>query len=139
MLPNDILAFVTYIHLSLLKIWINLGFREETNGNTRGFPMCRYQGNQERHHVHLKERDPREIAPEVVLMPSFIAALYELLDRWERRATIHATRPTEPYHTKEVTSRPHVVPLYAPPPQVFPLLASAATQGTWETMAPPRA
>lgn len=80
---------------------------------------------------------PREATREVVLTPAFLVALEELLDRRQRQAAAQAACPIELYYTEEVTSRPQAVPMQTPCPQVFPLLASAASQGTCATMAPP--
>lgn len=80
---------------------------------------------------------PREISPEVIHTPTFIAALDELLDRREPRVAARATRPADLYHTEEATSRTHVVHLYASPPQVIPPPKSTSTQGIGTTMAPP--
>lgn len=80
---------------------------------------------------------PKEIAPKVILITAFLVILDELLDRRERRVIACVTRLANPYRTEEATSSPRAVPLYAPPPHVFPLLASAATQGTRATMTLP--
>lgn len=71
---------------------------------------------------------PREITMDVIFTPTFIIVLDELLDRRERRVTTSVDCLTDPYRTEEATSRPQVAPVYVPPPQAFPIPASADTQ-----------
>lgn len=74
-----------------------------------------------------------EETPEIVLTPDFTAALDELLDRRERRASARTTRLIDTFKVEEDTSRPQYQ-------QVSPSTSqprSVATLGTRMTMVLP--